>query len=53
MAWCDWGIRQNSDILVPDRTTNVQWLEPRPSDPAVVGSSPVWGEYICACHIEV
>ena len=30
-----------------------QWLEPRPSDPAVVGSSPGWGRYTCACHIEV
>ena len=30
-----------------------EYLEPRSSDPAVVGSSPGWGEHICACHIEV
>ena len=28
-----------------------QWLESRPSDPAVVGSSAGWGGHICACHI--
>ena len=33
--------------------TIAQWLEPRPSDPAVVGSSPGWGGHICACHTEV
>ena len=35
------------------RFEQAKWLEPRPSDTAVVDSSPGWGGYICAWHIEV
>ena len=30
-----------------------QWLERRPPNTAVVGSSPGGDRHICACHIEV
>ena len=30
-----------------------QWLERRPPNPAVVGSSPGRDRHICACHVEV
>ena len=44
--------RRNTPVSTRRIVSRAQWLEPRPSDPVVVGSSPGWAD-ICACHIEV
>ena len=40
-----------SSSLLQVTRTKAQWLEPRPSDLAVVGLSPGWGGYMCLPYL--
>ena len=45
----------NQGYILPNVSISAsiaQWLERRPSIPAVVRSSPGWSGHICACHVE-
>ena len=53
LASCFSCARPSGMSRVKASASIAQWLEPRSSDPAVVGLSPGWGGHICACHIEV
>ena len=39
--------RRNTPVSTRRSVSIAQWLEPWPSDPVVVGSSPDWGGYMC------